>query len=137
MVRDVRATLEALPSSATRADLNAAVERVTAPFRVADQESEALKREDQNRAETKHAAELRWITLLSHINTRLGQIEQKDRITFDSIWDRCELRRKLEERIKQAIITEIINDQSLSDAQLKQRIAALVDQQYKEFCECE
>ena len=128
----VQSALEGLPLNATAADVDAAVERVVAPFRAADQQSAAA----QKQQEAASNARFRWTLLLrEHIDTRLEQLEQKGRVTFDDFWDRRDLFRKLEPRIEPTIIAEILKDPAPSDAQLKQRIAALVDQHYKEFCD--
>ena len=136
MMRDARAALEALPLSTAGADLDAAAERVIAPFRATDQQFEAAERKQRDVAAAEHRAEIRWILHLSNqIDTRLGQLEQKKRVMFDGFSDRREMSRSLEQKIKPIIVGEIINDQGLSDARLKARIAALVDRHYEEFCE--
>ena len=136
LAREVRASLEALPLRATAADLDAAVERVGAPFRLAEQQSEAAYNQRRDAAAAANDADLRWILLLSNeVYTRLGQLEQRGRVAFPQFWDRTDLRRKLEQKIKPMIIAEILKNPSLSDAQLKQRIAALVDRHYEEYCD--
>ena len=93
------------------------------------------RRRNNVRRTRQPSANFSWMLYRDHIDTRLGQLEKKERVTFDGWSDRRELYENLERKIKPLIISEILKDSNIPVAQLKERIAALVDRHYREFCD--
>jgi hypothetical protein len=136
----VRAALEQLPPTASGADLNRAKQETLAPLKAAIRQSKERREQEQQQDREKdrqqRLAASRADSLLSaSVETTLRELEKDDDISFDSYWDRCDLRDKVMQKIRPTIIEAIGRNPAITDAQIKTRIGNLVDRHYREFCD--
>jgi hypothetical protein len=136
----VRAALEQLPPTASGADLNRAKQEALAPLKAAIRQRKERREQEQQQAREKErqqrVAASRADSLLSaSVETTLRELEEHDAISFDGSWDLRDVRDKLAQKIRPAIIGAIDRNPAITDAQIRRRIGNLVDRRYKEFCD--
>lgn len=136
--RVVRAALSELPATASGTDLDAAKDKVLAPIEaVIRQRNEAQRRAADAAFEVRwrcREAEARAESLLSSVETRLGELEEDGAVTFEGYFDKCDLRDRTKMKIRPILIQEIAENPALSDTHFRERIADLVDEHHVEFC---
>lgn len=105
--------------------------------RVVERSARRVAEEDTKRkAETrKFEIQLFLYHLDNRIDDRLRELEQAEKLFVDDYWDRKGLAGKVEKKIEPLLRAEIERNPQLSDADLKNRIARLVDEHYREFCD--
>ena len=105
--------------------------------RVVERSARRVAEEDAERkAEArKFEIQLFLFHLDNRIDDRLRELEQAEKLFVDDYWDRQRLAGKVEKKIEPLLRAEIERNPQLSDADLKNRIARLVDEHYREFCD--
>jgi excisionase family DNA binding protein len=126
--------LSRLPVGTSQGLLEKTSEETLRPFRATIQKRKAEAEEREDQARRRAAAERRvdW-RLLRHFGECIRELEEKKEIEFDSASDRWELEQGLKKRIRPMMLSEVAEEQEMSDQDIDQLMEELVDKHIEEF----
>jgi hypothetical protein len=99
--------------------------------KIEQQQAEQARR-DQQEAYRLSKAQHRAGWRLSHVYDYLTRLEGQEEIEFDGFQDRWDTGQKLQEKIRPALIAELLEKPDLTDEEIRERIEGLVDQHLDE-----
>jgi DNA-binding transcriptional MerR regulator len=127
--------LAAMPVGSSERQLR---DRVAEAIRRVVERSERRVAEEDGRRKAearKFQIQLFLFHLKSRIDDRLGELERAEEVFFDDYFDRQRVAGSVEKKIEPLLRAEIERNPQLSDADLRGRIARLVDEHYLDFCD--
>jgi hypothetical protein len=123
---------------AVRSGLDAANLALTGIQRQLDTNNHALQQNNQTLQLhrdllTRALAETRTANLISMVDSYLTQLEATGEVEFEGSEDRADVARKLKDRIRPVIVTDLVDRPELTDGQVRRRIERLVDRDLDDF----
>jgi hypothetical protein len=136
----VRVALGQVSPTAPSSELYAAKDKALAPIKAAIQLRTEVQRQresaQRDRERQQRQAQARADSLLSHaVEKRLQKLVDRGTVRFHGDGDRYDLRDKVTRKIRPILVSEIMEAPAISEEQLRERIAHLVDQHHVEFCD--